>query len=1348
MGKLQIDVVVKSSEAEKALDSLAKKLEAASKAAESFGSVAAQSLQQFSSQISSSLSEINGKLGAIAGSFGRTGKMAITVDTSVAVKQLSDLDAQLGKTGAHLTEAGNKARTSLSSMEASFKSTLSNTVSRLANFGMIVGGLVTGGGLGALSVAAEKFAVGMANVNTLLDKSDPSVQQFAASVTSLSTATNKGAYDLSRGLYQALSSGIPATMGAGGAMDFLTQASKAASAGLATTEEAVLAGTRIFNTFGASAGTSTQVFDKLFQVVKDGVIEFPDLARGIGEVAGSAKAMGFSFDEMAAAIAVVSKVMPASETLTATRALMQSLGAPTQEVSRVARELGITLGEGAIQAKGLRGVLADIVEKSNGNKETMRKLIPEVNALTAAFAIGTSGGAGFATQHERIRTAIGTNAAAFEKQSVTITYQLENLRNRFVALAIAVANDMQPTIVEAIKNLAAAVSTINAKDVVATIVSIGSTIKSIVTTIVEFKALIADLAIGFVAFKSAQFVAGGLLAINSALTALTATTKTFSSVVAALPGFISLLVTAFLILKDVGKALGEGIAWLTTDLGRFNKEAIGAQKTAIAQAIALEADKKAVESLRRDLQEEAAKSGGISDEALELSRKRLQQQIKDNQIAAAQALKEARFARAAQNEEEAQNQEARARGFKDAARKILEIERNLEGERLRALRVVSNQIDAEEAASAESRAQTQIGARRKVGRELARETKEARERALSAAQAAEDLAKRQTQAAIEGYKERDDAGEISMSRQQQMYADALDMVNGYYEGQSDLVRQHELLAVERNDKLLGLERERLAGAQRYTQQALSDETKARDAVTAAIEKQAQRERELAKVRLAGAALKSKLAEIDLKEQQALDDFAQVIAKKEEERQKERLAQAEMRHKREQELIEAQVATMARQAQDVEARVRIRYETEGGRELDDARRQISELGAGATIAFAVGGLENAASYAYAQLKGAGVSLATSLIKSGDVLGGILVGAGIQLTELIGGGVAALVNAGIDKLGQYVGMIAEPTTEEVESAAAVQGLDKGPYGDIEKQFIRYEMMIENVINRLPELLNRVLPVMVTRLANAFTTGFPLIVDAFVKNMPTLMRAVVAALPPVFQAIIDQLPAIIDGIVALLPIMIETLLALIIGKGPELAVNIVTGFINAFIGHLPQLIQAIVEGIGKGLAELFSKINPASSAGSFLGNIPVIGEGIKYVGKAIEAVGDLWPFASGGIVPGPSGAAVPILAHAGELVIPPDITAGILGRGAADVQGMFAQMRSAFSASQAPSAPPSINVSPTPVTVVFEAKSRDSAALSRLISEMFVQQVRREGGTARNAREVSSMAVPNFPVARRNR
>ena len=316
--------------------------------------------------------------------------------------------------------------------------------------------ILLGGAAGGQQIIkfASDFEVSLANVSTLLEPASVAIGQYRKQLDELARTSPKELIDLTRGLYQTISAGIPAVEGAGGAFDVLKQAQRAAVAGLSTTEQAVNAFTTILNAYSESGLTATEVSDKLFQTVRKGRTVFPELAESIGRVATIGARAGVSLDELLAATVSLTKAgLSTDEAMTQLRRLILGLVKPSVEVREQFNSLGIDFGETALKAKGLSGILAEITEVTHGSTDAFAQLFPNVRALVGAVVLGGSGLKDFNRSIEFMRRATGATDAAYKKINKTFDTTFKIFKSRLQAVFINVGDRVLPKLGKALEDL-------------------------------------------------------------------------------------------------------------------------------------------------------------------------------------------------------------------------------------------------------------------------------------------------------------------------------------------------------------------------------------------------------------------------------------------------------------------------------------------------------------------------------------------------------------------------------------------------------------------------------------------------------------------------------------------------------------------------------------------------------------------------------------------------------------------------------------------------------------------------------------------------------------------------------
>jgi TP901 family phage tail tape measure protein len=204
----------------------------------------------------------------------------------------------------------------------------------------------------------REFENSMAEVSTILTgESYQALVTLTEGVKQLSVQYGQSAVDMSRGLYQILSAAVPVEK----ALNMLNTATKASIAGLTSVETSVDVLTSIINSYGKSVEQAAGVSDILFQTVVRGKLRFEDLASSLGYITPIAAAAGVAFEEIAAALATVTRmglhVDMASRGLALT---IQNVVSPTKQASEAAKKYGVDMSAVAIRVFGLKGFITDL----------------------------------------------------------------------------------------------------------------------------------------------------------------------------------------------------------------------------------------------------------------------------------------------------------------------------------------------------------------------------------------------------------------------------------------------------------------------------------------------------------------------------------------------------------------------------------------------------------------------------------------------------------------------------------------------------------------------------------------------------------------------------------------------------------------------------------------------------------------------------------------------------------------------------------------------------------------------------------------------------------------------------
>jgi len=222
----------------------------------------------------------------------------------------------------------------------------------------------------------SSFKTRLAEVNTLVNLSARDMRKYEKQILQMSTTIPQSANELTAALYDIVSAGVAVK----DSTKVLEQSSKAAVAGVTNTKTAAKVGLAVINAYSLEISELGNVYDKLFQTVKLGVLTFPQLAQSIGVVLPVARAANVGFDEVAASIAAMTKAgIDTPRAATAMRSGIAALSAPTKQAKDEMERLGIVW-------KGWVPTLKQIAEKGL-TLDQMRKLIPDIRAGQAIISL-------------------------------------------------------------------------------------------------------------------------------------------------------------------------------------------------------------------------------------------------------------------------------------------------------------------------------------------------------------------------------------------------------------------------------------------------------------------------------------------------------------------------------------------------------------------------------------------------------------------------------------------------------------------------------------------------------------------------------------------------------------------------------------------------------------------------------------------------------------------------------------------------------------------------------------------------------------------------------------------------
>ena len=273
----------------------------------------------------------------------------------------------------------------------------------------------------------REFEKNMAEVSTiLLGDNMKSLTEVRVEIERLSTTYGKSANDIAQAMYDILS----ATFSASSGLKLLETATKASIAGITSVQSSVDVFTTILNAYGKTAEQAATISDQLFMTVIRGKLRFEDLSSAMGYIVPIAANLNVEFEEIAAALASVTRQGQRVDMASRGLALMlQNISAMSGEAADKAVEYGVDLSDVALSVGGLEYIIKNLNEamKEHGT-QILPEIIRNMRSLRVAMALaGDEGITGFTEDLDYLENATGSTDEALAKMMSTQQQQADML---------------------------------------------------------------------------------------------------------------------------------------------------------------------------------------------------------------------------------------------------------------------------------------------------------------------------------------------------------------------------------------------------------------------------------------------------------------------------------------------------------------------------------------------------------------------------------------------------------------------------------------------------------------------------------------------------------------------------------------------------------------------------------------------------------------------------------------------------------------------------------------------------------------------------------------------------------
>lgn len=297
---------------------------------------------------------------------------------------------------------------------------------------------------GASAKFSMDFGESMAKIVGLAGGAADEIDGLRNSVLGLSPDVARSPKELGEALYFIYSSGVKGS----GAMDILTQSSKAAAAGLGETKVVADVATSAVNAYGQANITAAQVTDILVAAVREGKGEANEMAGSIGRVLPIAAQMGVDFANVAAAMATMTRSgLDTDEAATALRGTLAALLNPAKQTEKALESVGLTAaGIRKELSENLISGLAHLATAFKGNDELLAQVFPNIRALIGVLNLTGQSAGQVAGIFDAVRNSTGATDDAFKAMEQTAGFKLKQAFARLQVEAIALGDAGSPAI--------------------------------------------------------------------------------------------------------------------------------------------------------------------------------------------------------------------------------------------------------------------------------------------------------------------------------------------------------------------------------------------------------------------------------------------------------------------------------------------------------------------------------------------------------------------------------------------------------------------------------------------------------------------------------------------------------------------------------------------------------------------------------------------------------------------------------------------------------------------------------------------------------------------------------------
>jgi TP901 family phage tail tape measure protein len=305
---------------------------------------------------------------------------------------------------------------------------------------------------GAATKMAFDFDKSLTQIKSLVGVAGDEVDAMGERAKQMALDTGKSAAEAADALFFITSAGLRGDQ----AMQTLEASLKAAAVGLGETKTIADLATSAMNAYGTGNLSASQATDILTTAVREGKLEASQLAGSMGGVIPIASNLGVGFDEVAAALAAMSRTgTDAANGATQLNAILSSIAKPTEKSVQAFAKMGLTTDDlqKSLAEDGLMNTLVMLKNRLAATGQEFTDIAPNVRAWKGVLDLTGAGMQDNIKIFESLENHLGATDKAFQTTAESSSFQLTQSLEQMKAPLMEVGAVLLQMIVPVVQQL-------------------------------------------------------------------------------------------------------------------------------------------------------------------------------------------------------------------------------------------------------------------------------------------------------------------------------------------------------------------------------------------------------------------------------------------------------------------------------------------------------------------------------------------------------------------------------------------------------------------------------------------------------------------------------------------------------------------------------------------------------------------------------------------------------------------------------------------------------------------------------------------------------------------------------